>query len=328
MNRNRDLDGNGHIDDREIRWYLPTSNVYQQIAIAQGELPDPLINFAEHSPYELKNVRKRDGKESDDRWGSFNYHYITSDYQYFWAEEFVTTGDDPWEGYSRDASAAFTARCIRNLGTNPNTPPVKDVPDVGNAFTVDTVARTFTQFGFTDATLRGSTSGGLAPHTYTSPAARMARKFQYAKHLVKSAKDQYITFNNGAWDIWNSDAYHRSNLWTKSLRINGICGKYTEEDDESDYGTWRVPSAGELALMWIANILQNTAEMEDGYLDIGNESANFLCATHEYFVPNARESAASDSLRYMGYHDEWNRKVLAMDAMGRTIRLRCVRDVD
>jgi hypothetical protein len=331
MNRNRDLNGDGAIQDEEVRWFLPTSSIYQQISVSQGELPDPIFKFGDHSRSEFADARKQGGvKDSDygsERYGTYNYHYISADFQYFFAEEFVSTGNDPFEGWGSNISAAYTVRCVRNLGTNPGRQPKKDVMEVENGFEIDTDARIFTQSNFTDETLRGSVTGGLAPHDFTSPAARMAKKFQYAKHVILSGSDGYISFGGGQITS-TGDSYWRTYYWTRSLRINGICGKYTEEDDESDYGTWRVPSAGELALMWIANLPQDTPEMESGYISPGTNNSCYLSATHDYFYTFALRNYTEDNQIYLGYNDDGNRKVLGMDVTGKTVRLRCVRDVD
>jgi hypothetical protein len=317
MNRNRDLDGNGTIDPCEIRWYLPTSSIYIQIAIAQGELPDPLIKFKEHSRTEFIDAAKRDnqiGKGNADRWGTYNYHYITSDDQYYWAEQYVNTGNEPWQGYGQDVAACYTVRCVRNLGTDPSQGPVKDQPEVGYAFTHDPETRTFTQTNFTDETLRGYVSGGLAPHDISDAAARMSKKFEYAKNQISGKSDDYISFS-GQNISTTSNKSLRSYYWTQSLKINGICGQYTQEDEQADLGTWRVPSAGELALMWIENIPMT-------------DNAHFISGTREYFVNyDLRDSILSQQV-YLGYNNDGDRKVPAMDVMDKTFHVRCVRDVE
>jgi hypothetical protein len=328
MNRNRDLNGDGYIDVKEIRWFVPTSSVYQQIAIAQGELPDPFIRFSEHDRREFANLNG-----SHDRVGTYNYHYATSDYQYYWAEQYVTTGDNLFSGHNPPVSVANTVRCVRNLGTNPAVKPVLNQHEVKYAFDHDPINRTFTQTYFSDETLRGYTSGGLAPHDVTSPASRMAKKFQYAKHLVINAQDAYVKFQGGkiGYVKSNSNDSERIGLWTQSLRINGICSKYTEEDDESDYGTWRVPSAGEMALMWIEQIPQRTPQLEAGYQTIGDDDSDFFSCTQDYFVTWYLRSYDTNNQYYISYNDKDDRKVMALDVLrdrGDRVRLRCVRDVE
>jgi hypothetical protein len=326
MNRNRDLDGNGDIDPKEVKWYCPTSSQYIQIALAQGELPDPIMRFTDYSPTYLSS------KATDYVDATYNFHYITSDYQYYWAEELVNTGNTPFGGYNAGASVAFTVRCIRNLGTDPSVPPVMGVAEVGKAFTHDPDARTFTQDKFNDESLRGYTIGGIAPHDAASVSSRPYKKFEYAEHLCNALQDDYVKFNsNISFLVTNNNDHDRIAAWTKSLEINGICSQYTQENDLSDLGTWRVPTACEMALMWIEGVLQNTRSMESGYLDIPTDQAYFLSSTYNYFVAESLKSYTSDNHKFLGYNDNSDRKVPSIDCLDSDkyskIRLRCVRDV-
>jgi hypothetical protein len=329
MNRNRDLNGDGAITPDEVRWYLPTSAQYIQIAIAQSELPDPIMRFTDYSKDYFKKMWEPLAANHDNRnrYGTYNYHYITSDYQYYWAEQAVNTGNTPFGGYNASGSVCNTARCVRNLGTDQSKTPVFNEPEVGYAYVHDANARTFTQKYFSDNVLRGYNYGGIAPHDVSSPSARPYKKFEYAQHLCVNLKDKYVSFQNGYWSNKASNDSVKLESWTNSLRLNGICGQYTQEADKSDLGSWRMPSAYELALMWIENIPQNTPTMESGYLNVGTNNSYYLSATHDYFVSYDYRNYADYNQMYLGYNDTGDRKVLALDCLGNTIRLRCVRDV-
>jgi hypothetical protein len=88
-----------------------------------------------------------------------------------------------------------------------------------------------------------------------------------------------------------------------------------------------VPTACELALMWIEHIPQATSD------EIGNNCTNFLCATHDYFISHDDDLSSwittygDGCQKYLGYNDDGDRKVMALDCVGKTTRLRCVRDV-
>jgi hypothetical protein len=326
MNRNRDLDGDGVIDTDEIRWYTPTSSRYIQISIAQGELPDPIMRYTDYSKdYFSKNW------SNDYTYGTPNFHYITSDYQYYWAEQAVNVGNAPFGGYNASASVAYTVRCVRNLGTNLKKEPVKDAREVDYAYTHDKATRTFTQDNYTDETLRGYNIGGIAPHDVSSPSARPYKKFEYAKHIVVNLSDAYISFDGlgrRGYVAASSNDSEKTAAWTNSLRRNGICGQYTQEANRADIGTWRIPSAYELALMWIEGLLRTTPEAEAGYVSIGSNQSFYLSATYDYFISYSLMSYATDNHLYLGYNDTGDRKVLALDCLNQNyIRLRCVRDV-
>jgi hypothetical protein len=314
MNRNRDLNGDNVITPDEVKWYLPTSSDMIQIGICQGELPDPLIRFTDYDPYYFAQIW--DGI-SDPKYyyGVANFHYVTSDVQYFWAEECVTTGDNVYAGYFPTASQAYTVRCVRNLGTDNSVTPQYGVNEVDNAFSYNEDTRTFNQNNFRDEQLRGYTVGGLAPHSVADVASHPYKKFQVAKKFC-IAKDSYISFNNTlSYPGGASNDYTRTQAWTNSLKKNGICGQYYEMDDQSDKGTWRIPSSGELALMWIEGLT-----MADG--------SYLLSASYGYFVGFDLRNYTDNNHLYLGYHDADDREVLAMDCLGKSpTRLRCVRDV-
>jgi hypothetical protein len=336
MNRNRDLNGNGVIDNDEIRWFLPTSSQYIQIAISQGELPDPILRFSDYSTEYFQDVWAKyfgaggNDKQYGARYGTYNFHYITSDYQYYFAEQLASTGDYPFRGYTGGISAAYTARCIRNLGTDPSIEPKQNTPEVDNAFSYDESTRIFTQYNFKDETLRGYTLGGLAPHNTASVSSHPYKKFQVASKKV-NASDQYIKFtynlgynvsiSAGTGDAGEvagtrNDLLDKTTAWTNSLKQNGICKQYTEEDDKSDLGTWRVPSLGEVGLMWIEKLPQ-----KDG--------CSYLSATYDYFASFKMRNLSGDNHLYLGFFNNGgDRQIISLDVLDQNnIQLRCVRDV-
>jgi hypothetical protein len=322
MNRNRDLNGNGVIDANEVRWYLPTSSNYIQIAICQGELPDPLLNFTDYDPNYFIPIWANAGTNDDQgraRWGTYNFHYITADYQYYFAEQLAATGDNAFDGWGPEISAAYTARCIRNLGTRPSDEPQFGVNEVENAFSYDENTHIFDQYNFRDEQLRGYTIGGLAPHSAASVTAHPYKKFQVAsKYCV--AKDNYISFGNTLSYVNSAtDDHAKTVAWTNSLKQNGICGQYYENSDQSDKGTWRIPSVGELGLMWIAGLPQK------------DNGTSYLCASYDYFASYKLRDYTDDNHLYLGYYDNTNgsndRHIISLDVLGMTIRMRCVRDV-
>jgi hypothetical protein len=335
MNRNRDLNGNGIIDDNEIRWYLPTSSDYIQIAICQGELPDPIIKFSNYSPAYFDSFWAKyfasvgSDRQKGGRYGTYNFHYITSDYQYYFAEQLAATGDYPFEGYVEDLYAAYTARCIRNLGTDLGT-PAYGVNEVDNAFSYDATTRTFNQYNFRDEQLRGYTLGGLAPHNTASVTSHPYKKFQVAANKF-SGSDEYIKFNSnlnynvsisantgdaGELAGTRNDLLDKTTAWANSLKKNGVCSQYTESEDRSDLGTWRIPSIGELALMWIEGLPQA-------------DRCSYLSATYDYFTSYKMRNLTGNNHLYLGFfNNNGDRQIISLDVLDQSnIQLRCVRDV-
>ena len=110
LHRNRDLDGNGEIDNDEVRWYLPATNQYIGLWIGQDALPA-----------EARLLQTTISKISKEN--RYDYHLISSNGTRFWTEEGVSTGN------TIGGNNKFHVRCARNLGkTNKKPDTVNDEP--------------------------------------------------------------------------------------------------------------------------------------------------------------------------------------------------------
>ncbi|MDE5703432.1 MAG: hypothetical protein K2H70_01270, partial [Bacteroidales bacterium] len=78
LNRNRDENGNGRIDQEEVKWYLATSGKYLRIVLGRNSLDEPLMHYG---------VRiAADGSQGM----ATRHHYASSDAQIIWAEEGIS----------------------------------------------------------------------------------------------------------------------------------------------------------------------------------------------------------------------------------------------
>lgn len=112
MLRNRDLNGDNIIDDREVRWYL--ASIDQLTDIFLGE-------------YALDEQSRLYPSNAADRENMVRWHYVSSSYNngdkkpwVLWAEEGASKGS-----YSDSNSAMgglYNYRCVRNLGISLNKP--------------------------------------------------------------------------------------------------------------------------------------------------------------------------------------------------------------
>lgn len=119
MSRNRDNNGNGVIDEDEVRWYAAASN--QLIGLFLGG-------------YGIEGdarLYQRSAKErlSDDR-ETWRQHVIAStrypgrtnsnnNARVIWAEEGLTGSDISFTNTNDGATTTFSTRCVRNLGYDP-----------------------------------------------------------------------------------------------------------------------------------------------------------------------------------------------------------------
>jgi hypothetical protein len=99
------------------------------------------------------------------------------------------------------------------------------------------------------------------------------------------------------------------------LLINGICGKYTEESDKSDLGTWRVPSFKELAVLYTEGLC----------------TTDMLTSSRGHFEESYNNGySALWPYAFFGFNDNGDRHLPAKDVVQNrswNIHIRCVKDV-
>lgn len=195
MQRNRDLNGNGTIDDDEIRWYMPALN--QLIGFWYGEASLPTYarlyqgDFSEVSVYTQHNQL------------SHIYTSTSGDNRIFWAIEGSSFGPD---GAGWQANTHAT-RCVRNLNDviSPDNDPEKADEDL----IVSINGYTVTINGFNDNAYRLSQQSGQYPlHTERDIANKLPKSFRVATknltaaipattYTIKAPQISSATFNNG-----------------------------------------------------------------------------------------------------------------------------------
>lgn len=188
LSRNRDLNGNGTIDQDEIKWYVPTYRQYIYLWCGMKSIP-PDITF-EHE------------------------NYVTSmkgGYRIWWAYEGTAVGSA--EG------AAVKVRCVRNL--TDRTDDVSAISSTNDNYTV-------TITGLKDEALRTNTQEGEYPeHMNSDPSSTLPRAFTIAKNDLTADVDVTIAastnYTTNAGQIsnlvdGNEDTYWQSNDYQRSGR--------------------------------------------------------------------------------------------------------------
>lgn len=312
MSRNRDLNGDGKISTDEVRWYLPTVDVYMEMVMGADALSNPLMNF--------EDVPELVYPSRDDNWYKSTYrftrfHFASSDLQYLWAEEGMSTAYNYWntETNYEPNRGLWELRCVRNLGTDIKNEPSFSQSDVADIFTIDKNSRTITTLGLNSRALRSSTATYIKGHIINDPMNRLARKFEYAeedcKWNVNVFDDNiacYLT-DEGNFDFNYEYNPERYASWFKAASMNGVCRYYTQNADRSDLGTWRAPNQRELAVMWNLGVFADETVWRKWY-----------SVTREYYNQNddnmQRPMGVTPWVVTAGYPDF-------------TPRVRCVRDV-
>ncbi len=120
MSRNRDEDGNGTIDENEIKWYLASVDQYKGMWAGEEafDADARLFKATESEWTDLKTAFDSNGGNNN---GALKkWHYFTCSHaDTFWAEEGCATGTD---------GSATMVRCIRRRSTSNS--PVRRFPNL------------------------------------------------------------------------------------------------------------------------------------------------------------------------------------------------------
>lgn len=228
MSRNRDLNGDGNIQDNEIRWYLAGVDQYRALFFGQNALaPDAyLIKRSE-----LDDIDKEYKNRGNDWGGDYRgheyrgrYHYFTSsggDKASFWPEEGLTNNPINPQGWH---SSAQLVRCIRTLESNgvgtKNPDPFYSYEN--NTFEMGGIKAT-----------RNYTEAPLGGHNEIQPTNNLFSSFIVAKYDLENGEHYLLAeMTSGGADPCRN--------YSKQKEVRNT--------DEANY-TWRTPNQKELALM-------------------------------------------------------------------------------
>lgn len=163
MSRNRDIDGDGTIDQNEMQWYLPTLNQYTAMFVGEYGMDTDARMY-----YEERNQSK------------WVYKHFISSYQdkILWAEEGASTGS---ASNSYAPGKKFKHRCARNLGIGRNdsdTDPQNYKQYNDNVFTMNYL---------NDNSLRQDKidQGELNFHGTFEEGNKLYKKFRVSKNIIE-----------------------------------------------------------------------------------------------------------------------------------------------
>lgn len=300
MSRNRDLNGNGQIDENEIRWFLPSINEYIRMGIGANAIS----SAAQLYMGDKTSMTKAGYPSSYISDGSLYYTSSEDSKRVYWAvEKGSYNSENPGDWYK---PAPLPIRCIRNLpatGTNVGT----DVSSI-DGVTSDATYIKHNANGdvpiileFKDRLIqslyRERVSGSLNVHNEDDDANSFYDGIFVAKDFIRT---------ENAWQGYTYTTYAFGNIIGYDGTMNNPCVNYKE----SGYTNWRVPNLVELSAMNAAGLL---SPKPNGYGD--NDVA---CCT-QFTKLTVRYGFAFSSLIYCPGNNgtELNNQVL----------IRCVRDV-
>lgn len=214
MSRNRDEDGDGTIDENEIKWYLASVDQYKGMWAGE-EAFDTDARLFKATESEWAALKKAFGKGDDSKLSPWHY-FTCSSANTFWAEEGCATGTN---------GSATMVRCIRTLASNSE--------GLESAETYYSYKDNIVELKLNDVALRTHQSGGFQTYFERGKDSnKLYKKFKIASANLTGgpySKSQVISTAKGSGFINASD---------------DVCQKAAEYG-----GAWRVPNQRELSIM-------------------------------------------------------------------------------
>lgn len=255
MSRNRDLNGNGEIDENEIRWFLPSLNEYIRMGIGANALS----NAAQLYSGDKTVMKKGTSATSSDGYpsayisdGSLFYTSSASGKRVYWAIEKGSYGS---VGSYYDGSP-LPIRCIRNLPASAEgaTTDISSIDGVKSDATYkkhDASEDIPIVLEFKDRLVaslyRERAQGSLGTHNEDDKTNSFYQGIFVASDYIKDKKG-------------NIKGYTLKEIIGNGSNITNPCSNY----NESDYGNWRVPNLVELSAMNAAGLLNDCYDAEYG----------------------------------------------------------------
>lgn len=299
MSRNRDLNGNGVIDENEIRWFLPSVNEYIRIGIGANALS----NFAKLYMGD-KSAMKADGYAT--AYISDGALYFTSsgaNKRVFWAVEkgaYSVDGVD-YVGYSKGKPI----RCIRVLpsaaeNSKTDISSINEVISDATYIVHEATSNLPKTLEFKDRLVsslyRQRASSALAIHNEDKDANSFYEGIFVAEDYLKNE--------------WNNRYYYYDFgelLGIGRISLYNPCANY----DEKGFTNWRLPNLVELSAMNAAGWLDDC--LADG---VSNPNKNVASCTQ---FSNQKVRLGFVRTNGIGCYGTGDTRKL--------IRVRCVRDV-
>ena len=253
MSRNRDLNGDGDIDDGEVRWYLASGGQYHALYIAKTSLPVDswLINMDDLQDIDDKYKAGANNNNPDGRWVSDDnghdyrgkYHYYTSSGSStatYWPEEGLTLNPAQTSGW---VSRAELVRCVRTLESGTTVAdgkkyglraPQKYYTFENNVFNLNAIE-----------TRRGAINEPLPNHNEIQEQNEMYRTFQVATSgtsttsslddITGNTADPCSSLTQGGYTNWRTPNQKELALMLAEMKSTMISGRYVPRTRFSGY---------------------------------------------------------------------------------------------
>lgn len=240
MSRNRDNDGDGKIDEGEVRWYLASVQQYHALYIAKNSLPAESALISEQELQTLSGVDYYNGWPQSGHDIRGKYHYYTSSPMggagTYWPEEGMTNnGVDLSSTFMQRAELV---RCVRTLESGQSGENGAKyglgVPDKYYKFGKDDKQDDYYIFDLSGIETRRADMTVLANHHELQELNELSSRFEVAKKSL---------YNSASYSLLNLTGQEKDPCQDEYWQETDNQGKHP------DLGTWRTPNQKEVALM-------------------------------------------------------------------------------
>ena len=289
MSRNRDLNGNGRIDENEIRWYLASLNEYIRMGIGNNALSSAQLFFGDKD--NLSNYPSGDIKN-----GSLYYTSSEAGKRVYWA---IEKGSYGAVGSYYDGSS-LPIRCIRDLPATGTSTDVSSIDGVKSDATYKYYDNLFPKLlvfkdRLVSSLYRQRVSGSLLAHNEDDDANSFYNGIFVASDFLSNTYQLGDIIGYNGFVTWSGGRYSNNGTMTNP------CSSYRE----GGYTNWRVPNLVELSAMNAAGLLEH-------------EGSEVACCT-QFSNQSVRYGFAYSSLIYCPGAETYQ--------IGSYFQIRCVRDV-
>ena len=310
MNRNRDLDGDGRIDANELRWFVPTTNIYVRMILGRRSLATPIMNYAQNRVLPYDDSGKLNGTVT-------SLMLYGSNGKILWAMEGISTSawttqngnnDDGWPRST--LGAPWEVRCVRNLGTDLRT--VSSTPKADPAYRIrPNATRTIEMIYYDPKSVRQEKITQMVPHDIANQDYnRCYKAFQYAE----------TDYNISACTGYNA-AYLTDNGLQAWLKASNPCDRLNNATTGST--GWRVPNQKEIVIMSTQNIRPSSGfyiSATFSHYDTGGKGLNA--------ISDLDDTSRTFKVMMVRSDGDGTQRTFRTDDQTLTRRIRCVRDVD
>lgn len=308
LSRNRDLNRDGVIDSKELKWFLPSMEQYIQITIGGISLakklfiPDDYLNWDRQKEGDPGNI-----------FGNVRFHFCGVEMaSKFWSEEGYTVGNqsvqNPAESSGSYNSNPWEIRCCRML------------VDHSRVHEEEIHWNDFDDLYF----FSNESKNVISMENYRSNSHRQMITSWIDLHTSdeETSNSTFTYFQFAKYDSPLIDKNASEPVLVERMHLNTYCATYSQEPDGSDRGTWRTPNQRETAVMrYLANISLGTQP---------NNGAYYLsCSTWPF--------PSSSPRTYMGHQETIDFCTIGANPTKSSpggqlsthnMRVRCVRDTD